>query len=67
MLVAVEAIVEQTVNQKDCPYVKPSSKRCCMPNIVTAGILIRSDAWSAINSRNLADRVLTVKSKKYDA
>ena len=37
-----DTIVEQSVIQKASPYVKPSSKRCSTPKVVTAMILIIS-------------------------
>lgn len=49
MLVREEAIVEQTVNQKDWPYVKPSLKRWMTPKMVTVMMFIISRAIKAQN------------------
>ena len=47
----LETIVEHTENQKDWPYVKPSSIRCMIPKAVTIGIMITSEKASLIRPK----------------
>lgn len=44
ILQTVDDTVEHRVNQKDCPYVKPSSERCATPKVVTQTMLITSES-----------------------
>jgi hypothetical protein len=67
MLVAVETIVEQTVNQKDWPYVNPSSNLCTTPNAVTAGMFMRSIFFRSEALVEVMTMEHTMKRKKHNA